>query len=215
MAAPPAKPVTEKRKASWEKFLADETHLKRIKESSNKSTFFDTGAPSTVRRRQRTRADFEQFVKLAHGSTDAWNIATVIPWSKQYLTGLIAISKDKLGDKPMAGVLWAGKDDLYWWTVRFIDGFSAIFQDWQSQLESHIHYIAIQEQLPSHHREKNNLTDAELGLFFQEVMRTTHGVLNIKQHYVAWVLAYITGARPGSFTVSHGYKKATSWADQT
>jgi hypothetical protein len=57
---------------------------------------------------------------------------------------------------------------------------------------------------------KYNLSDPELALIFRFIMQQDYGVANLKQHWAAMLLAWITGSRPGSFTVSHGYSKGTS-----
>lgn len=64
--------------------------------------------------------------------------------------------------------------------------------------------------------EKNELTDSELALFYAEICKLKHqpGYDNWRQHYVAWLLTYITGVRPGSLTVSCGYEKGAIVAEE-
>jgi hypothetical protein len=76
-----------------------------------------------------------------------------------------------------------------------------------NQLTAHIHYIAVKEGLSTRFHEKNNLTDTELAIMFRHITIQDHGIDNLKQHYAAWLLAFITGARPGSFTVGGGYHR--------
>jgi hypothetical protein len=67
--------------------------------------------------------------------------------------------------------------------------------------------VAVEQSLSTNCREKNELGEFELGLMFAEVISIQYGVLNTKQHYAAWVVSYITSARPGSITVGTGYHK--------
>lgn len=67
--------------------------------------------------------------------------------------------------------------------------------------------VVVEQDLPTGSREKNELGEFELGLMYMEVMALQEGVLHTKQHYLAWVVACITGARPGAFTVGTGYRK--------
>ena len=64
-------------------------------------------------------------------------------------------------------------------------------------------------------REKNNLGDLELDLLWNYVKNIKVGRVNFKQHYLAWVLAWITGVRPGSYTICSGYEKGALLADGT
>jgi hypothetical protein len=54
-------------------------------------------------------------------------------------------------------------------------------------------------------RDRNNLGTTELGGFFELIMAEGRGVLDWKQHYVAWVLTLMTAVRSGSLTVVRGY----------
>jgi hypothetical protein len=73
-----------------------------------------------------------------------------------------------------------------------------------------IHKAALLEGFETGWREKNNLTDAELDLFWDQLNKKTMvNVENWKQHYVAWAFVWVTLSRPGSLTV--GSKLARLW----
>lgn len=56
-------------------------------------------------------------------------------------------------------------------------------------------------------KEKVNLTDSGLALFFQQIRNMSTRVDNWKQHYAAWLPTYFCGARPGSYTVAPEFEK--------
>lgn len=45
--------------------------------------------------------------------------------------------------------------------------------------------VALEQELPTGRREKNELGEFEPGLMYAEVMTLQEGVLNTKQHYLA------------------------------
>jgi hypothetical protein len=78
-----------------------------------------------------------------------------------------------------------------------------------------IHLVATHHELPSESWQKNVLTDAELSLMYQVVTQATTSVDNLQQHYNLWVLAWGTGARPGSLVLAEGYGRNDKKNDGT
>jgi hypothetical protein len=141
---------------------------------------------------------------------DIWNSATVILRTKEFLGAMAELSTGLLEDKVKAGSLWQLKHGLYWWASVLMPDFNVIWQKWHEEVSRHIHYIAVKYNLGTTAHAKNNLSDAELALIFRFIMEQDYGVANLKQHWAAMLLAWVTGARPGSFTVSQGYHKGAS-----
>jgi hypothetical protein len=167
-------------------------------------------SPSSRKARARTRARFEEFVEAVFDVTEIpeiWNSWTIIDRTKRFLGGLAATSNGLFNTKIKASSLWLAKHCIYWWAVRFIPDFSAVYHDWHARTVEHVHYICIKEGLSTEYHEKHNLTDTELAMFYQHVMKLQYGVDNSKQHFVAMMLAWTTAARPGTFTVPAGYEQ--------
>lgn len=142
--------------------------------------------------------------------SDVWNVSTFIEYSKLFIEAMVTLSSGSIGKKIRADVLWQHKEGLYWWAVRFIPQFTTIYAGWHSQLVAHIHLLARKHELEQHHRPKSELAATELELFYRQLSSLHSGVDNWKQHYAAWLLVYITGVRPGSFTVCPGYEKGAT-----
>jgi hypothetical protein len=123
---------------------------------------------------------------------------------------MVDLTTGRLGDKVKAGSLWQLKHGLYWWASVLMEDFNIIWQKWHEEVSRHIHYLAVKYGLGTASYAKYNLSDPELALIFRFIMQQDYGVANLKQHWAAMLLAWITGSRPGSFTVSHGYSKGTS-----
>jgi hypothetical protein len=211
--APPVKGLSESNLTGWKNLLKDRKKVESIKEDALKTVFHDT-APLSVRNARAThRAAYEYFVEEEYGVhtlSEKWNAATVVSWSKQYISGYVNVAKGRISEKIQPATLHDAKDALYWWATRFIPGFSQLYLVWHTEMAAHLHYIAIKENLQTIHRPRHNLTDAELALFWNKLSTFTEDIANWKQHYIAWVLAYMTAARPGSFTVANGYEKGAS-----
>jgi len=140
---------------------------------------------------------------------EIWNIETVIERTRDVIYTYAGIATGKIGAKPKAGVLHQMKDGIYWWASRFIPTFFSNFGNWHSLSTSAVYKAAIDNNFETGWREKNNLTDVELDLFWYQLQKKSMvhtGVDNWKQHYVAWVLVWVTSQRPGSFTVAYGYE---------
>jgi hypothetical protein len=151
-------------------------------------------------------------------STDpysVWNMETILQRSKEFVSSISSYAVGRIKDKVKAGQLYQAKDAIYWWAMRFIPDFPAIFPQWNREMMALIQLTAVSEDLSVAFRPKNNLGDLELAMFFSTIRRETVGVDNWQQHFVAWILSYITAARPGSFTVGPGYKKGASLGLQT
>jgi hypothetical protein len=146
-------------------------------------------------------------------STDpssVWNIEIILQRSKEYVSGIFSYAVGRIKDKVKAGQLYQAKEAIYWWAVRFIPDFPAIFPQWNREIMALIQLTAVSEDLSVAFRPKNDLGDLELAMFYSTIRRETVGVDNWQQHFVAWMLSYITAARPGSFTVGPGYEKGAS-----
>ncbi len=78
---------------------------------------------------------------------------------------------------------------------------------------SFIHQLATIKALTNISRQKNFLSSDELLMLFRAVMNTTSGVDDWKQCYAAWLLAWGTGARPGSIAVGDGYSAEDTLSD--
>lgn len=122
----------------------------------------------------------------------------------------IQLCQGRIEEKPRANLLYQRKESVYWWAIRLIPDFSSVFLQWHTFTNAHIGFLGITLGLSKSHREKNNLTDMELELFFQGVMGKTTSTSNWKQHYLAWLLIWTCSARPGSFTVCPGYESGSS-----
>lgn len=102
------------------------------------------------------------------------------------------------------------KDALYWWALRLVDDFQCIWLTWHAQVSAHVPFVATKLSLNSRSWEKNTISEPELALIYRFIMEQDSGMANLKQHWAAILLAWTTGARPGSFTVAEGYEKGAS-----
>jgi len=166
------------------------------------------------------RRVFEEFVKARERSPELrtreiWNKNTVITFSCELIhtlaeeldTGHISSSK-----KTNVGVLHSLKYGMTWWLVRFIPHFDNLFTHWQRTIYSAIHKATLDYNFETEFREENDLTDAELTLFWQQLQKTETGTDNLKQHFCIYLLVWIKSARLGSFTVCDGYEKGSTTA---
>jgi hypothetical protein len=104
--------------------------------------------------------------------------------------------------------MWRHKTGLYWWwAVRAIEDFSSIWLQRHARMTATVTLLGIKYDLETTHLPKNNLTDAELVLFFKQLFKFETGMAKWKLHYLAWVFTYITGVRPGTITIAPGYGK--------
>jgi hypothetical protein len=143
---------------------------------------------------------------------DIWNTATFIERSKSYISVIPHFAKGRFG-KITVQPLWHAKYALYWWAMRLVPDFMSIYSKWHADLTAWVHLSAIDCELQTMKYDKHNLSDSELCLFYDAIMKKTHGVGNIdnvKQHFVAWLLAYFTAVRPGSMTGCKGYEEGAS-----
>ncbi|CAN9083863.1 unnamed protein product [Alternaria alternata] len=216
---PPKPPPRKKSTAAFKKGLAkitnNEERVKELRADALESRFFDSSSPQTQARRSRARTAFEEYVEAIYPdqsseTEDIWNSATFIQRTKEFLGAMVDLTTGRLGDKVKAGSLWQLKHGLYWWASVLMEDFNIIWQKWHEEVSRHIHYLAVKYGLGTASYAKYNLSDPELALIFRFIMQQDYGVANLKQHWAAMLLAWITGSRPGSFTVSHGYSKGTS-----
>lgn len=186
---------------------------KRESEAAHVAQMIYANLCNAGKRRERARTSFEEYVEAVYQVTeieDIWNSATIVQRTKEYFGVLAEFSIGRLGDKVKAGSLWQQKHGLYWWASVLMPDFNVVWQKWHEEASRHIHFIAVKYGLSTAAYAKNNLSDPELALIFRYIMEQDYGVANLKQHWAAMLLAWVTGARPGSFTVSKGYRKGTS-----
>lgn len=205
-----AAPVSKKTNAKFAALAKNTELLTHLQTPANESKFYDHSAPSTVARRARVRANYEKFCEIVFGETkveDMYHVDTIVDHTCRFIEGWASMSEGKLEEKIKAGTLHQQKESLAWWIEEFIPTFKTIATYWHTRVSRHIHLVAVQQQLSTARRAKNNLGEVELELFFDRIMQESSGVAVWKQHYLAWVIAFITGARPGSFTVTQGYQR--------
>ncbi|KAK6431995.1 hypothetical protein LTR95_011842 [Oleoguttula sp. CCFEE 5521] len=179
-APPPAKQISNRMAKGFTKLAQDQERMKKIRENSAASVFFDKDAPSTRARRLVARSNFEGFVTATFDKTEIaemWDVATFTDYCKEFLEAIVYLSKDN---------------------------------KWHTQLVAHIHFLAVTHQLEKSHRTKNNLGSAEIDIFFRQLFVGLQQVENWKQHYAAWLLVFMASPRPGSFTVCPGYEAGAS-----
>ncbi|KAI4930244.1 hypothetical protein J4E85_004869 [Alternaria conjuncta] len=190
----------------------------KLKVSSKRSRFYDSSAPGTIAQRAQARSNFQEYCKSVYGiekEPEMYSRETLIDHVCGFLECMATVSEGVLHDKvkasfiqiPMVGTLYMYKYSLRFWVDRYTLDFESIQTEYYCRVLRHIHMVAVEQDLPTGSREKNELGEFELGLMYMEAMALQEGVLQTKQHYLAWVLAYITGARPGTFTVGTGYHK--------
>ncbi|KAI8937069.1 hypothetical protein NX059_006288 [Plenodomus lindquistii] len=199
---------TVRRSRKWAGFKITELEgLAKLKEAH---TFYDPSAYRTRRRRKAHLDDFEYFCKDQFDLVDRtqiWDRSTITQRQMDYLVGVVHTSQGQLADKIKVATLYEIKHSLYWWNALFVKDFSAIFISWHTSLMKWIHQLATHFTLSTASREKLLLTDEELSMLYRVIMSSQRGVDNSKQHFAAWLLAWTTGVRPGSITVTKGYGK--------
>ncbi|KAI8940677.1 hypothetical protein NX059_001947 [Plenodomus lindquistii] len=199
---------TVRRSSKWAGFKLD--NIKELAKLKAEHTFYDPSAHSTRRRRKAHLEDYEYFCKEAYGlkdRSDIWDRDQIVDRQMDYLAGVVHTTKGRVGDKIKVTTLYEVKHSLYWWNAHFVPNFSNIFISWHTRMMKWIHQIATHFALTTGSREKTMLTDEELTLMYRVIAGSTKGVLNSKHHYTAWLLAWTTGVRPGSITVTKGYAK--------
>ncbi|KAK6429522.1 hypothetical protein LTR95_014330 [Oleoguttula sp. CCFEE 5521] len=200
--------------------MEDSAAVEEIRHAGRGLLFFDAQSPAIKRRREAARYVFEEYVEMKLGrenlkSEEMWNSATFVEYTWQCLISMAKYAKGKIADKPKAGILYQQKQGMYWWAVRLIPDWTSIYPRWHQISNAAIAKATLMYDFSSVWREKNNLTDLELNLFWDYINKVQDGRENWKQHYVAWVLVWISAVRPGSFTVCPGYEKGALRADGT
>jgi len=196
--------------AGFAAVAADRAQLEKIAADTKTSTWFYAGSVQTRKARERVLASFQQCIKDVYDlDTDEkiWAPETFIDFNKSFLQIMVIIVPRKIGTKLRARTLYNYKSALCWWALRYMDGFDSILVKWHKLVTAHIHFLGHEHSLERESRPKNNLTDTELMLFYRQLFQFHQGMENWKQNYLAWVLVYTTGVRPGSFTVCQGYEK--------
>jgi hypothetical protein len=96
---------------------------------------------------------------------------------------------------------------LYWWAAVLVTDFHLMWQKWHVEVSRHIHQLSAQESLSIRSWKKSNLSDSELVMIFRYICEQRYGMQNLKQHWAALLLVWLTAARPGSIVVTEGYQK--------
>jgi hypothetical protein len=198
-----------------QRLASDRETIERLKGLCEEAVFFDHAAPSTRKRRESTLVNFQFYMETLYGikpddTRALWSSTTIVERSKEYLAGISTWAEGRLDTKVKAGTLLHAKDALYWWCVRYIDDFYTVREKWDRETTAMIYLTAYSEGLSVKTHEKNDLGDGELAMMYKVVKHQVHGLDNWQQNYVAWMLSYVTGARPGSYTVGAGYEKNAS-----
>lgn len=166
---------------------------------------------STVARAQRARDNYKTFCETFYDETDEHDMYAadkLIDRVCRFLEGMALMTQGRLQEKVKVSTLMQCRQALEWWIKEFTPTFSTFQLLFETRTTRHIHMVAVKQNLSTEFREKNNLGEFELGMFYNQIMLEEHKRIdNFKQHYTAWVLSFITGARPGSFTVSPYYRK--------
>ncbi|KAI4657307.1 uncharacterized protein J4E79_007379 [Alternaria viburni] len=158
--------------------LSDE-QKENLKATSARSRFCDHQSPGTIARRKQARSNYCQYCQTIYEIDD---------------------EKTMYRSETLIGA-------LQFWIDTYTHNFRSIETDYHSRVSGHIHMVAVEQGILTRSRERNELGELELGLMYARVMTLQDSVLQTKQHYIAWVVAYITAARPGSITVSKGYQQ--------
>lgn len=206
--APPRAPTSSIRKKQWATGYASRTDLlQKIADMKKVAKFYDPAAARTRERRLAILRDFEELAEehMGMASGEVWKSDTITDTQMQYLAGIAAMAKGVHNDKVEIGTLYETRDAFYWWNALMIDNFGIVYHKWHVSLTKWIHQVATEFKLSTGSWKKNSLTDAELSILFRVVMDSTIDADNMKQHYVAWCLSWITSVRPSSITVSPGY----------
>jgi hypothetical protein len=138
-----------------------------------------------------------------------WAKSTIIERTCSVIILHASTATGMISEKPKAGVLFQLRDALWWWIQRYIKDVFDIYGHWHTMGTAAIHKAATLYNFETGWLEKNNLTDAELTLFWKLIekpKKSMVGLDNWKQHYVAWMLIWVTSTRPGSITVGYGFE---------
>jgi hypothetical protein len=154
---PPAKALTAKRRAKWERLSADTEAVENVEKQSELSKFFDRGGPSTIRKRQATRSNFKYFQEVVNNRAtpqEWWDLDTFIDDSMQFLDGPANIGDGALQDNVQAAVLWRARFSLYYYAVRYIDDFSTIVRRCHETVSDHIMHVGRANRLSEMRRQR-------------------------------------------------------------
>ncbi|CAN9084703.1 unnamed protein product [Alternaria alternata] len=207
---PPAKKVSDRVHLGFAALAANEKKMAAVRKNAEDSKYFDGSAPKTRKRREQVRAYFEAFVKSCYGETDVdqiWNSQMFTARTKQFLEGVTNITQGRFEENIKASTLWGYKHSIYWWAAVLVEDFHLLWQKWHTEVTRHIHQLSVQESLSTRSWKKNNLSDCELVLIFDYICNQRYGLDNLKQHWAALLLVWLTAVRPASFTVGQGYAK--------
>lgn len=185
----------------------------KMQTPATESIFYDKSAPSTVARRARARANYKMFCEVFYEETeegDMYAADKLIDRVCRFIECMVRTSQGKLAEKVKVSTLMQYRQSLVWWIRLFQPNFSAMQLHFHDRVSHHIHMVAVNQELSTDLREKNNLGEFELELFFNQLMLENTRIDNWKQHYIAWVLSFITGARPGSISVTPHYRKGAA-----
>ncbi|CAE7216402.1 hypothetical protein PTTW11_10820 [Pyrenophora teres f. teres] len=206
---PPAISITDKARKGFQALAANQEKRSAMRKNAETSRYFDGSAPMTRRRRQQVRAYYEVFVQSCYQITaieEIWDRSEFITRTKEFLEGVTHVAEGKFEEKIKTATLWSYKHALYWWASVLVQDFQTIWHNWHCEVSRHIHMLSVHQSLSLQSWKKNNLSDSELCIIFQHICDQRYGMENLKQHWAAMVMVWLTAARPGSFTVSCGYQ---------
>ncbi|KAJ3136141.1 hypothetical protein HK101_004052 [Irineochytrium annulatum] len=131
----------------------------------------------------------------------------VIERVAEYLTALVSssVAKGMIGEMIKAGSLCQRAEAMWHYAIwEFPNGLEGLYQEWCVRLCSKIQELAVTCGLETGRRERNFFGEPELRLLFDHIFNKTERVDWFKQHYVAWVMSFMCGIRPGTITYSKG-----------
>ena len=99
-----------------------------------------------------------------------FNQDTILQYTQIYLYFYAATSNGNNADKPMIGTLVNRVGSNKFWAKHYMRRFHDIEKSWRAQLTSHVYALALEFSFNrDSFRPKHDLTNVELGLFFQRL----------------------------------------------
>lgn len=116
-------------------------------------------------------------------------------------------NKGRVEDRFKIGQLRQRAEALWWFIIWFLlEDAGSIYPAWKLKSEAAMYKVAVESSLGVGRYPKEYFGPAELWLLFQAMVGSPESASWMKQHYALWALVTVTGARPGSLTLIHGYR---------
>jgi hypothetical protein len=147
--------------------------MEQVRQPATKSRFYDKDAPSTSDKRERARENSVMFCRITYGETKEETMfatATLIDHVCPFIEGMARILKGKLQEKVKISTLIHYRQGLEWWIRILTPSFATIKAEFKSRVTCYTYMIAQKHELSIKNREKNNLGEFELQLFFDQIM---------------------------------------------